>query len=58
MAKQWPVYDWPSRSCDRNPTDHVFHLMKSRLTPLQQHEVTMAAVQRWQRVNREDTDDV
>ncbi len=30
-VKKWNIVQWPSQSPDLNPTEHAFHLLKTKL---------------------------
>lgn len=56
MATLWNVLVKPSESPDLNPSEHVFHLLKTRLKakrPQNKQEMNMAVAQAWQSITRE-----
>ena len=49
---------WPSQSPDLNPTEHAFHLLKTKLRekcPKNQQELKTTAVEAWQCITRDET---
>lgn len=56
FLSQRNVSDWPIQSADLNPSEHVLHLLKTRLKakcPQNKQELSMAAIQTWQSISRE-----
>ena len=57
-AKKWSILEWPSQSPDLNPIEHAFYMLKRKLkgtSPQNKHKLKMAAIQAWQSITREDT---
>ncbi len=57
-VKKWNILQWPSQSPDLNPTEHAFHLLKTKLKaerPTNKQQLKSAAVKAWQSITKEET---
>ncbi|KAG2463243.1 TCB1 transposase, partial [Polypterus senegalus] len=57
-AKKWKILEWPSQSPDPNPTEHAFHLLKTKLRterPTNKQQLKAAAVKAWKSIKKEET---
>ena len=57
-SNKWNVMQWPSQSPDLNPTEHAFHLLKTKLKgkcPKNKQELQSVAAEAWQSVTRDET---
>ncbi len=55
-VKKWNILQWPSQSPDFNPTEHAFHLLKTKLkaeSPTNKQQLKSAAAQAWQSITKE-----
>ncbi len=56
--KKCNIQQWPSQSPDLNPTEHAFHLLKTKLKaerPTNQQQLMSAAAKTWQSITNEET---
>ncbi len=56
-VKTWNILPWPSQSPDLNPTEHAFHLLKTKLKaerPTNKQQLKSAAVKAWQSITKEE----
>ncbi len=57
-VKKWNIVQWPSQSPDLNPTEHAFHLLKTKLKaerPTDKQQLKSAALKAWQCSTKEKT---
>uniref|UniRef100_A0A8C5M9G9 Transposase n=1 Tax=Leptobrachium leishanense TaxID=445787 RepID=A0A8C5M9G9_9ANUR len=57
-GQKWNVMQWPSQSPDLNPSEHAFHLLKTKLKgkcPKNKQELKTVAVEAWQSITRDET---
>ncbi len=56
-VKKWNILKWPSQSPDLNPTEHAFHLLKTKLKaerPTNKQQLKSDAVKAWQSITKEE----